>query len=101
VKISTDTHQVILRISWGSTYLPQSSREVTQLATSASCLVPNWSVLSPLMHFKFWKERAWIRHCCTQAASFRITPAFHHYLWEKKVNEAKYLYNNQVSAYDW
>jgi len=84
MKISTGTHQNILHISWGSTYLQQGSRELTQLATSASCLVPNWRVLSPLMHFKFRKERVRIRHCCTQAASLRIIPAFHHYLWGKK-----------------
>jgi len=97
----TDTHQTFLHISCGSTYLRQRNRGLTQLAKSASCLVPNWRVLSPLMHFKFWKERVRIRHCCTQAVSFRIIPAFHYYLWYKKVNGRKYLYNLQISAYDW
>jgi hypothetical protein len=36
------------------------------------------------MHFKFWKERAGIRRCCTQAAELRVIPAFHHHFSEKK-----------------
>lgn len=36
------------------------------------------------MHFKFRKERVRIRRCCTQAASIRIIPAFHHCLCGKK-----------------